>query len=156
MFRSVEATVARRLDALLSSAAVVVATRDEHLRTHITRGWGPRLDAATGRLDLALTTSDDPCIVSDLQANGAIAVTAAMPTTYEAMQVKGTVEWMGELSPEAQHRVDAHLDAFLAEVTSVGMTREVVCLFGTGLVAVRIAVDQVFEQTPGAGAGRPA
>lgn len=148
-----EATVAR-LEALLGSAAWIVATRDERLRTHVTRGWGPRLDAAAGRLELALTTSDDPAVVSDLKANGAIAVTAAMPTTYAAMQVKGTVEWIGDLGEEAQARVDAHLEGFLSQVMAVGMTRESACMFGTGLVGVRLVVDQVFEQTPGATAGR--
>jgi hypothetical protein len=153
-FRVVDAAAAARLEVLLPAAAIIVATRDDRLRTHITRGWGARLDAGSGRLELALTTSDDPSIVPDLQANGAVAVTAAMPTTYEAMQVKGTVEWMGELTPEALERVDAHLDAFLVQVMSVGMTSEAACMFGTGLVGVRIVVDQVFEQTPGAHAGR--
>ena len=149
-------STAARLEELLPSAAVIVATRDERLRTHITRAWGPRFDPATGRLEVAIATSDDPAVLSDLEANGAIALTAARPTTYEALQVKGTVDWIGELDADAQARVDAHVEQFLAQVMAVGMTRNVVSMLGTGLVGLRFVVDDVFEQTPGAAAGRPA
>jgi hypothetical protein len=92
-------------------------------------------------------------VIADIEANGAIAVTLVRPTTYQAVQVTGTVEWIGELTPADQARVDAHLEGFLGEVMQVGMTRDTARLLGERLVAVRVAVEQAFAQTPGPGAG---
>lgn len=131
----------------------MVATRDEHNRPHVTRGWGGLLDAETGRLDLALTVSDDLEVVADLEANGAIAVTLVRPTNYLAMQLTGHVEWIGEVNPSDQERIDAHIEQFVGEVMTVGMPREVALIAGDRFVAIRVAIGQCFDQTPGARAG---
>jgi hypothetical protein len=149
-----DAPAIARLEALLAAgAAIMVATRDEHLRPHVTRGWGGRLDAATGRLDLALTVSDGLEVVADLEANGAIAVTLVRPTSYLALQVTGHVEWIGDVNESDQARIDAHVERFVAEVTAIGMTPATASLAGGRFVAVRVAMDRFYEQTPGAKAG---
>jgi hypothetical protein len=143
-----------RLEALLAAgAAIMVATRDDHHRPHVTRGWGGRLDAETGRLDLALSVSDGLEVVADLEANGAIAVTLVRPTNYLALQVTGHVEWIGDLNESDQERIDAHVERFIAEVTSIGMTPATAKLVGERFVAVRIAMRRFYEQTPGTKAG---
>jgi hypothetical protein len=147
--------VARLAELLEVGAAIMVATRSDDLRPHVTRGWGGRLDAGAGRLDLALAVSDGLGVVADLEANGAIAVTLARPSNYQAMQLTGHVEWLGELTPSDRERVDAHVARFVAEATSVGMAPEVSALVGDRFVAVRIAMQRFYEQTPGARAGSP-
>jgi general stress protein 26 len=143
-----------RLSELLETgAAIMVATRDEDLRPHVTRGWGGRLDAAAEALELALTVSDDLHVVADLEANGEIAVTVVSPTSYLAMQVTGHVEWIGQVGPDDRERIDTHLARFVDEVTTVGMSPTVARIAGDRFVAVRIALRQFFEQTPGARAG---
>lgn len=152
-----EAEAAARLTELLDSgAAVVVATRDDELVPHVTRGWGGTFDAADERLDLCLTVSPDLAVVSDIEAIAAfasIAVTVAHPTTYRAMQVTGTVEWIGDITPEDRSRIDAHIERFVAQVIPVGMPPDSGRIAGTAFIAVRVAIAQCFEQTPGAKAG---
>jgi hypothetical protein len=152
--RPVEGPAITRLEALLAGgSAIMVATRDDMGEPHVTRGWGGRLDAEMGRLDLALTVSDDLEVVSDLEANGAIAVTLVRPTNYLAMQLTGTVEWIGDVNASDQERIDAHVARFVAEVMRIGMTPATARLAGDRFVAVRIAMREFFEQTPGAKAG---
>jgi hypothetical protein len=45
---------------LETGVAIMVATRDAELRTHVTRGWGGYLEAGTGHLALALTDYPGP------------------------------------------------------------------------------------------------
>ena len=142
------------LDELLGvGVAIMVATRDESNRPHVTRGWGARHDPVGGTLDLCLTVSDDLRVVSDLEANHAIAVTFARPTNYMAVQIYGHVEWIGEVSADDRERIDASIDRFVAEVTSMGMPPAARLIAGDRFVAIRVAIQQCFEQTPGPKAG---
>ena len=150
----VEGPPIARLEELLEvGAAIMVATRDEQNRPHVTRGWGGRFDASTERLDLAITVYDDLKVVADLEANAAVAVTLVRPTNYMAMQLTGVVEWMGEVNPEDRQRIDDHVERFVGEVTAVGMSPATRILAGNRYVAIRIAVNECFDQTPGPKAG---
>ena len=55
----VEQAIARLHELLEVGSAIMVATRDAGNRPHVTRGWGGRIDKATGRLDRCLTVSGD-------------------------------------------------------------------------------------------------
>lgn len=148
------AAAVERLEALLGvGSAIMVATRDERNHPHVTRGWGGRIDPATGRLDLAITVSDDLRVVADIEANGAVAVTLVRPTNYLAMQLTGVVEWIGDISPADQQRIDEHIERFVGEVMTTGMPPSVRLIAGDRFVAIRIAMQRFFEQTPGPKAG---
>lgn len=154
ILRSVDGPGIARLEAMLNEGVVIfVATRDDDLRSHMARAWGGRLDAETGRLDLAVTVYDDDRVVSDLEANGSVAVLVCRPTTYQAMQVTGHVEWIGEVQPTDRQRIDAHIERVVAEAVQVGLPRSSSRLAGDHQVAIRVALDRFFEQTPGARAG---
>jgi general stress protein 26 len=143
-----------RIDELLESGvAIMVATRDGANRPHVTRGWGARQDSVGGHLDLFITVSDDLPIVSDLEANRAIAVTIVRPTNYQAVQIYGHVEWICEVGAEDRERINTSIDRFVAEVTSIGMPPSVRLLAGDRFVAIRVAIQHCFEQTPGPRAG---
>jgi hypothetical protein len=130
-----------RLEALLAlGPAIMVATRDADRRLHMTRGWGGRVDASSGRLDLALTVTDDLRVVADLEANGVIAVTLVNPRNYQALQITGLVEWIGEVGPDDRTRIDAHRERFVDAVGSVGLPPSAGLLAGTRFVAVRVAM----------------
>ena len=152
--RRVDRGVAAEVDEVVGVAAVYVTTRDDALQPHLARGWGARVHAGEGCLDLVIATSDCPAVVADLESNGAMAVTFVVPTTYKALQVKGTLEHMGEPSLEDHERVQAHLQAFVEQCIAVGLS-DAAAVFGTELLAARMRITSVYEQTPGAGAGRP-
>ena len=134
-------------------AAIMVATRDDHNRPHVTRGWGARLDSVSGHLDLFITVSDNLQVVADLEANGAVAVTIVRPPNYLAMQITGLVEWIGDVSPDDLKRIEASIERFVAEVKMVGMPPSVGLVAGDRFVAIRVSMQKCFEQTPGPLAG---
>lgn len=138
---------------LETGVAIMVATRDARLRAHVTRGWGGYLDAETGQLVLALSDYPGSEVVADLGANGLIAVNLARPLNYQSMQLKGTVDSIGECSAAELARVDAHLGRFVEEAAAVGSPRIIARIAGSEFVRVRVSVDRAFEQTPGPGAG---
>src|ERR1700753_2254062 len=108
---------------LETGVAVMVASRDAELRTHVTRGWGGPLDAPPGDLVLALTLQPGCPVLDDLRANGLIAINLARPVNYQSMQLKGVVRSIGDCSPEQRARIDAHVARFVDETESVGSPR---------------------------------
>ena len=77
-------------------------------------------------------------------------------TTYESIQWKGTVT----VGPSPRTAGDlalthAHLDTFAIGLETIGMANDLMrrlCSLDT--VAIEVEVDEEYDQTPGAGAGR--
>jgi hypothetical protein len=155
--RAVEASAAIGPDVaafIALGVAVVVATRNEDLRPEIARGWGPvaSSDGATVRLCLGLRAGSTAR--SNLDANGAIAVTFSLPTTYRTVQLKGTARSVVEPTPDDVARAEAHLATFVAEAAQVGVPPDGARrLFGPTLLSVDFAVAEIYDQTPGPTAG---
>jgi hypothetical protein len=137
------------VDLLETGAAIMVATRDAELRTHVTRGWGGYLDAETGHLSLALTDYPGSGVIPDLEANRLIAVSLARPVNYQSMQLKGVVASIADCTTEEQARVNAHVARFVEETVSVGGPRTIARIAGSQFIQVRVAIDHSYEQTPG-------
>jgi hypothetical protein len=132
----------------------VVATRDEELRPAITRGWGPDASIEGAAMTLCVAAAPGSQTLSNLEENGAIAVTFSLPTSYRTVQVKGAVVEL--CAPTAEHlaRVEEHVAAFVDEVEHVGVQRSLARRFvGPDLVAVSFAVRELYDQTPGPNAG---
>jgi hypothetical protein len=133
--------------------AAIAATRDEAMRPSIVRAWGPEVDGET--VTLCLAAAPDSLAAANLRANGAIAVTFSLPTTYRGVQMKGgVVGEVGEPSEAQLERVRAHAEAFAEQTVQVGLTREQGRRFSRGpLVSVTFEVTELYDQTPGPGAG---
>jgi hypothetical protein len=138
---------------LETGVAIMVTTRDAELRTHVTRGWGGYLDPETGQLGLALTEYPGSGVVSDLEANGLIAINLARPINYQSMQLKGIVVSIADCATEERARVDAHIARFVAETALVGSPGTIARIAGRDFIQVRVSVDRSYEQTPGPSAG---
>jgi hypothetical protein len=84
-----------------------------------------------------------------------IAVTMARPTTYRSLQIKGVVIGLQEPSPEQRQLVEAHQRALAVEAAQVGMPPRLAAriLDSTALISVEVAVQDVYDQTPGRPAG---
>jgi hypothetical protein len=141
------------VDLLETGVAIMVATRDAELRTHVTRGWGGYLDTETGHLSLALTDYPGSGVIPDLEANGLIAVSLARPVNYQSMQLKGMIASIGDCTTEERARVNAHVARFVEETVLVGSPRTIGRIAGSEFIQVRVAIDHSYEQTPGPDAG---
>lgn len=137
-----------------SGVATVVATRDDELRPEIARAWGPEVSADGGSVTLCLPAPSGSKTLANLDGNGAITATFVLPTTYRAVQLKGTVLDVREPTPEQLTRVEEHIAAFIDQAERLGITpNQVQALVEPEYVAVAFAVRELYDQTPGPSAG---
>jgi hypothetical protein len=134
--------------------AVIVATVGPDGRPAITRGWGPLYDTESRTLTIALTAPAGSATLTNLEANGAIAVTGSQPLTYRTVQVKGVVDHVEAPSEQDRARAHEHLQRFVSDVIQLGITSEADSLFLGDLRTVTFEARELYDQTPGPDAGR--
>jgi hypothetical protein len=139
---------------ILAGTATIVATRDTEMRPTLTRGWGVRFSEDGGLLTLCVGIAPGSPVRAHLEENGEIAITCSRPTTYRTTQVKGKAEVLGEPDERQLAAVAAHVEAFSAEVILLGLPDDAGArLADDGLLAVAVSPRELFDQTPGPGAG---
>jgi len=144
-----------RIERLLDDGvAVVAATVDQAGFPSITRGWGPRIDHDSGRLELALTAPSGSAMQINLDLGGRVAITFSEMTTYWTVQVKGSVHEVRSLDDSDRTRVDSHLARFVAAAGQLGIAEGAANFFLGDLLMVSMEPERVTEQTPGPNAGR--
>jgi hypothetical protein len=93
--------------------------------------------------------------VANIASNGRVAVVSSEIVSHVTVQLKGrarAVRIAGEAEAEAVH---AHFDRFIDALDSVGLPRGIGrALSRWPAFAVDLAVEAVFEQTPGPRAGQ--
>lgn len=137
---------------LRRGVAIVVATAGEDGRPSLTRGWGPTYDEDTRVMRLTVTAPTGSPTLTNLESNGAIAVTVSEPLTYATAQLKGVVDHVGALSESDRVAAHEHLARFADDVAQIGIA-EGADLFGGDLRSVSFEVEMVYDQTPGGRAG---
>lgn len=141
--------------------SVLVGTRDSRLVPEITRAWGPRVSEDRQRVSLCVPLATSRKTLDNVEANGEIAVTFSLPTNYRTFQLKGRRATVAEPDSADLAVVERHRDAFATVNEMMGLPRQQVETFwqaeietSSVLVKIRFAPEQVFDQTPGPGAGR--
>lgn len=140
---------------LETGVSVMVSTRNAALMPECTRAWG--IQVAPDRLSVMIFLSETFAgeTLDNLRANGMIAVTCARPTDHITCQLKGRVTAITRMTQARRDRCRQWHHDFMAELKAVGVPPE---LPGAWIVeptvAVEFAVSEVFDQTPGPGAGR--
>lgn len=137
-------------------AAVSIATRDAMFRPDFTRGWGPQVSEDGRELVVCVTASPGSASRSNLEENGAVAIGFSPPTAARALQIKGSVSELREPARAQLERAERHLEAFVAETGTLGFPPELArrLYSPADLLSVTLSIDEVFDQTPGPGAGR--
>jgi hypothetical protein len=102
-----------------------------------------------------LMSAEDGVAVSDLD-NGVIAVTAADVRTLRSVQLKGRVTLVEQLSDADRAVYRASTDAFIAAIVATdrhppAMVRRIL---PASCIALELAVEELYDQTPGPQAGR--
>jgi hypothetical protein len=134
---------------------LVVATVSADGMPRATRGWSAEvLDPEAGLVRFVVGT-DDPVALDDLAVPGRIAVTGADVRSLRSVQLKGRVTALAPLSHADRARVGWYCDTFFEAVRELdGNPRELLDrLVPSDFVACVVAVDEVYDQTPGPGAG---
>lgn len=136
---------------LRQGPSLLVATRDERMVVELTRCAAAEV-GADGRVHVAIPLPEGRRTLANIALTSTIALSAAQPTDYVTVQLKGTdarrVEW-----PEQERVVQAHRARFAAVLSSIGMKQGVALLSWSECVAVVFTPLQIFNQTPGPDAG---
>ena len=139
---------------LETGVSVMVGTRDGSLMPECTRAWGIRVGAKRDTVTIFLSKAFAGQTLQNLRENGHIAVTCTRPTDHVTCQLKGQVRSMKPVASADRELSRRWHREFMAELTAIGVPSalsEAWIIEPT--VAVEIAVSDVFDQTPGPGAG---
>jgi hypothetical protein len=134
--------------------SLVVGTVSPDGEPRATRAWAVTVsDADAGRVRVVMT-GDDPVTIANL-AGGRIAVTGCAVRTLRAAQLKGQVVSIDPPTADDMVTFEEHSDEFFQEVhetdgNPIELLRR---LLPRDVVVVDVAVDEVFDQSPGPGAG---
>lgn len=108
---------------------------------------------ADGTILVAVALPEGERALANVTANGRVALTAALPTTYETLQAKGSdarrVPWA-----EIDVCAEAHRALFEREVIAVGLPPgSADRMWSNRFDAIVFTPSALFEQTPGPRAG---
>ena len=141
---------------LESPHSAVVGTVDPAGLPDASRAWGIWVDREADRLRCLLPAGEER-LLANLAADGRIAINLTHVADLRSVQVKGRALSVEPATEEDLRRHRAYWEAFLENVHRTdGTSRELLTrLTPAALVAVEVAVDSVFDQTPGPTAGAP-
>jgi hypothetical protein len=138
---------------LAAGVAVMVASRDAELQPEIARGWGPEVRDDGALVRVCLIAPPTSPTRSNLAENGAIAMNCTLPSSYRAVQIKGTVLELDDPGPEDLERARSHAARFVGETVKVGAPAPSEHYIQAIDLAVTFAAAEVYDQTPGPSAG---
>jgi len=143
------------IDFLESGVSLLVAGRDAALRPHCLRGVGARAEPDGASATVFVVTELAGALLEGIADNGQIAVALSRPIDYRTLQLKGRVQEVRPGTRQEEALQERYLAGFVEQLNCVGFSRAVVRrLRLTPSTAIRFRIEQLFDQTPGPGAGR--
>jgi len=92
--------------------------------------------------------------IANIASNGRVAVVSSEPVSHSTVQLKGRARGVRVAGEEEAEAVQAHFDRFVDVLDSVGLPRGISRTMSRWpAFAVDLAVEAIFEQTPGPRAG---
>jgi hypothetical protein len=138
-----------------SEVAATVGTCNADLIPAITFGWGPRVLPRSYEVEVFLDRAAAAQVVANLNDNRRIAVNMGSPITVRAVQIKGWCVEIGEAAPEDAAWIQRHRDEYGEAMRARGVPSHVTrSTWSRDVIRLRFAVEEVFDQTPGPGAGK--
>ena len=137
-----------------SGCSLIVGTVDTDGLPDATRGWGALVLEGGAQIRLLLATSAGVTL-RNLRSTRRIALTATNFRTFDSVQVKGVVLAVEEATEADRDRFErfcAACEETLHEVTEAPIEL-LMRMEPSGVVACVMTVDEMFDQTPGPGAG---
>jgi hypothetical protein len=142
-------------DFLAQGVSLLVGTCDAAQVPHAMRAVGLQIhdDHRHATVYLAEVTSHHT--VTNVAVNPRVAVFVSQPLDHRSFQMKGPVTQVSPANDAARAHVEAYLVRFGRQLELMGMPFEVVTMLSHWpAVALEFAVDELFLQTPGPGAGQ--
>jgi hypothetical protein len=141
---------------LESGLAVVVGTRNGSLEPDGAAAWAVRVQDGGRRLTVFLHEIAARDMLRNLETHPEIAINLDRPTTHRACQVKGVYVSSRRARPAERALVLGQVEGFTADLEKIGIPRAMTVGWNAWpCMALELRVTQLFEQTPGPGAGAP-
>lgn len=149
-------------DFLEGGVSLVIGTRDEELVPEITRAWGLVVSKDRKSISLCVPLATSQRALDNLAGSEQMTVCCCHPASYRTIQLKG--QWIDRADPGRGDlaAVERHREAFASENERIGLPRPSIETFwrrelesSPALVKLRFIPQQIFDQTPGPGAGSP-
>jgi hypothetical protein len=132
---------------------LAVATQDGNLMPEATRALTLRC-LADDRVVVWFPAGIAARAQANLARDPRLAVAVSRPSTHQTFQLKGRAVSVRAAGPEARATIDQAFAAFLQEAGAVGMPpRLLQPIVLWPALEVEIEVSEVYDQTPGPGAG---
>jgi hypothetical protein len=141
---------------LESPVALQVAAAGADLRPSSTRGFGCWVEEDRRTLRICVLEAQGRRFLGDLQVGCRVAVNATDVLDLRSVQAKGSLSERRAATHAEQEACRAYTTELVEMFVRIGVPRDG-CggLWHSGPIAVvRVAVDALFDQTPGPGAGR--
>ena len=135
-------------------AGVIVATRNASLEPYLSRALGAVVHD-DGLVTLYIPNESGGRCFADLREDGSpLAAVITYPTTYRSYQLKGDFVGLRPTNAIDQALQRQLFSLFLDELERIGVPRALAAYMGHGTTsAVTMRVREVFQQSPGTGAG---
>ncbi len=139
---------------LQGPVSVILGTVDPMNVPDVTRVMG--LAAMSRRRLRVLVSTEARTAHANAQPGARVAVLVTNITNYRSIQLKGTVvTGVHERTAGDMALVHHHIDTFCEASPQVGLTPDsAVRFFSLDVAAIVLDVDDLYDQTPGPGAGR--
>lgn len=137
--------------------AAAAASCNGDLQPSMARILACRVSPDRQRITLLLDRQHNQPLLSDAGSSQQLAVVFCLPSTEQALQIKGREVRCEALLADDAARVARHAEAFAVQIEPLGYTREFAGGYHTApadLVALSFAPVAIFEQTPGPQAGQ--
>lgn len=142
---------------MLGGVSISVASRDRRFVPSLARSAGCRLSADRQQVTVLVLRSQARQLLQDITDTGAIAVVFSEPSTHRTIQLKGLDASVHEALPDDASAADEHRTAFASDIIPLGYVRELAyAIHGFTLddmQAITFTPTDIFQQTPGPGAG---
>jgi hypothetical protein len=143
-------------DFLQSGLSINVGTRDDDLQPEGAVAWAARVHDDRAHLTLFMHKEAARSMLRNLKVHPEIAIDFDLPTSHRACQLKGCFVSTRPGKAAERAEVERQLEAFGKDLEAIGIPREMVSGWEIWpCVAIQVRVTELFEQTPGPGAGEP-
>jgi hypothetical protein len=138
--------------------SILAASHGPNNIPFVARAVGRRLAPASGRITLLFPATDARELISHATNNGMIAAVFALPSTHQALQLKGFDAQAEKAQKSDWKLVVSYRQAFVDHLGSLGYPRDIFEALldceADDLAAMSFTPSAAFSQTPGPGAGR--
>ena len=141
---------------LVSGLSLNVATASRDLEPNGTRAFAAVVEPDRLHVVVFVHAVAAPALLRDLAENPRLALTFARPADHRTAQVKGTFLGSRPATADDRAEVERQTEGFLRSLEGIGIARAAMGGWNPWpATALRFRVEEIFEQTPGPGAGEP-